>query len=283
MPTLFVNNLTQIDASLLDPERGLLGITWLADLELHGALNPQGMVLDFGEIKPLLKGVIDQGYDHRLLAPVQSPLCQVEETAQGVEIRFHTNAGQPIRFRGPREAVALVEAPRVTPEAVAAEAIHRVRPHLPGNVSGLSLRLVEENAPGRYFHYSHGLQQHAGNCQRIAHGHRSRLEIWRDGFRDETQEAQWGQRWRDIYIGNRRHLLAETERDGVACYRFGYQAPQGHFELELPRACCYLVEFDSTVENLAAHLAASLHRQAPATRWQVRLYEGLNKGAIGEA
>jgi 6-pyruvoyl-tetrahydropterin synthase len=282
MPTLFVNNLTQIDASLLDPERGLVGITWLVDLELHGELDTQGMVLDFGEIKPLLKGVIDGGYDHRLLVPLNSPQCRVTAGADGVEVAFTTQDGGPLGFRGPREAVALVAAPRVTPAAVAEEVLALVRPRLPDNVRGLRLQLLDEPAPGHYFHYSHGLQQHSGNCQRIAHGHRSRLEIWRDGQRDAAQEARWCGDWRDIYLGSRHHLLGERVRDGVPCYRFGYDAPQGRFELELPQERCRLVGFDSTVENLAGHLADRLHAEAPGCRWRVRLCEGLNKGAIAE-
>ena len=48
MSTLFVNKLTNIDFSYLDPKEGLVGESWLLDIQLAGSLNEEGMVLDFG-------------------------------------------------------------------------------------------------------------------------------------------------------------------------------------------------------------------------------------------
>jgi hypothetical protein len=48
---LFADNLTNVDFSYLDAERGLVGKTWLASIVLEDALNEQGMVCDFGIVK----------------------------------------------------------------------------------------------------------------------------------------------------------------------------------------------------------------------------------------
>ncbi|MCP4128012.1 MAG: hypothetical protein GY753_13235, partial [Gammaproteobacteria bacterium] len=50
---------------------------------------------------------------------------------------------------------------------------------------------------------------------------------------------------------------------------------------ELPRRLCYLIDTDSTVENLAQHIADSLGRSHPQSGFQVRVFEGVDKGAIG--
>ena len=54
MATLFVENLTVADFSYLHSKRGMVGESWLVDLELSGELDDQGMVFDFGHIKNLV-------------------------------------------------------------------------------------------------------------------------------------------------------------------------------------------------------------------------------------
>ncbi|MBU1655585.1 MAG: 6-carboxytetrahydropterin synthase [Gammaproteobacteria bacterium] len=283
MPKLFVNRLTVIDFSYLHPERGLLGESWLLDLVLDGTLDAQGMVLDFGLIKKQAKSLIDKEFDHKLLVPSYYPHCEVNETDACVSIRFDYGGGRRILHRSPANAVTPIPAADIT-TATLARAIHdRLQPALPYNVSELTVRLYAESIPGAFYHYSHGLKQHEGHCCRIAHGHRSRIEIFRDGVRDEPLEWAWAERWHDIYIANRSDLLGEREIQGLHYCRFGYRTAEGEFELELPEAGCYLIDSDSTVENLAQHIADMLYQEHPESRFRVQAYEGVDKGAIGKS
>ena len=283
MIRLFVDRLTVIDFSCLHPRRGLLGESWLCDLELAGGLDAQGMVLDFGDVKRGVKRLIDERFDHKLIVPLGHAGLRIDDVAGRQRVRFDYGGGRRVVHLGPPDATCLVDAAEITPQVLGAAIADALRAALPANVTGITVTLRDEEVTGASYHYSHGLRQHAGNCQRIAHGHRSRIEIFRDGRRDVALEAEWATRWRDVYIGTRSDLIATIETGGLSYHRFGYAGSQGEFELELPAEACYLIDTDSTVENIAQHVAAQLAQERPGARYRVRAFEGVDKGAVAEA
>lgn len=281
--TLFVDHLTVIDASRLDEARGLVGESWIVDVQLDGDLNSQGMILDFGDVKREVKQTIDRHFDHKLLLPAHHPECAITHQGASTEVRFRTSPGTSIYHLSPSIAVREINAVTVNADSLAADIAAELKPGLPANIENLRIRLHHEATGGAVFHYSHGLRRHAGACQRIAHGHRSRIEIFKDGIRDSRLESQWAERWKDIYIGAEPDLLERLTTAGITCCRFGYTTHEGEFELELPEGRCYLIEEESTVENLAQYLADSLKTEYPESNFRVKIFEGVNKGAISEA
>lgn len=283
MAKLFVNNLTVIDFSLLDQKRGIVGESWRVDVELAGELNNQGMVLDFSDVKKQVKQIIDLHFDHKLLVPSANSNCIITEQPEETKIEFRLNSGAWIRHKSPATAVCRVDANQINQQSMATTIMEKLSPSLPDNVVEFQLKLQHETTSDPSFHYSHGLKQHCGNCQRIAHGHRSRIEIMQDGVRNRELEREWAELWRDIYIGTTTNLEDEFAADGEEYLRFGYKADHGSFSLELPKRLCYLIEAESTVENLAQHIATRLKQNHPHSEFQVRVFEGVDKGAIGTA
>ncbi len=281
MACLFVEQLTVLDFSRLDRERGLVGESWIVDLELEGALDEQSMVLDFGIVKQVALDALEQFADHKLLVPAASSWVSISPPAADpgapVEVRA---AG--LRLCSPDVAVCRLEAEEVTMPLLQAALEKCVAAVMPATVRTVRVALREEANAGAYYHYSHGLKRHAGDCQRIAHGHRSRIEIRADGLRNDQWEHYWAERWRDIYIASREDLVAETTLDDRPACRFAYWAAQGRFELEIWSERCELVPSDTTVEQLAAYIAAELARLEPGTAFRVRAYEGIQKGAVAE-
>lgn len=282
MACLFVEQLTVIDCAWLHHQRGLLGESWLVDLELEGRLDAQGMVLDFGRVKPQVKAVVDATTDHRLLVPVRSDGLRIERSPAELALWYDYD-GHRLYHRSPPEALCLLDVEEITIAAVEAYLAAEIRRVMPDNVEGARVMLRPERIAGASYRYVHGLEQHQGNCQRIAHGHRSRVEVYRDEQRNESCERWLAERWRDIYLGTREHLIEETRLNDAPAYRFGYHAPQGEFELIIDRRRCELLDTESTIENIAAHLARVLKARDPGGNYRVRAYEGVRKGAIAEA
>ncbi|BBT81046.1 hypothetical protein WP8S18E11_27120 [Aeromonas veronii] len=289
---LFVRDLTVIDSSYLCERRGMVGESWLVDIEMSGELNEMSMLLDFGRVKKLIKSIIDEEVDHKLLVPTECPLIHIE-TLDGDESTVDLlRPGRSIHLRCPTQGFAFIPAPLVDKESVTRYLLAVLAKRLPGNIKDLSLTLRHEAIDGAFYHYSHGLKKHDGNCQRIAHGHRSPIEIHVDGMRDGELELNWAERWGDIYLGTEEDKVALTElalsprtnaQLGEHHTGFKYVAPQGLFQLAIPSAEVEMIDTDTTVELLACYIAREVKKMVGDKFVKIVAYEGVGKGAIAYA
>lgn len=282
MAALFVKHLTVLDFSYVHQTRGILGESWIVDVELYGELDHQGMVFDFGHVKKQVRDAVESLFDHKLVLPKGLPHLTVRETGSGLEIHWRDDKGRAFRHLSPLEAVEWVEGDEITQDALIPLLEDAAMAAVPDNVSRIAIELRAEEISGAFYQYSHGLKKHDGNCQRIAHGHRSRIKILRNGKRDPLLEKAWSLKWKDIYIGTEEDLLGRLTEDGVDYCQFGYDAPQGRFELTLPTSQVYLIPTDSTVEYLADYIASALKQDDPDHQFEVKAYEGVMKGAISQ-
>ncbi|MFW5825457.1 MAG: 6-pyruvoyl trahydropterin synthase family protein [Marinobacter sp.] len=279
MNHLFIDNLTVIDFAYLDQHRGLVGESWIADIVLGGELDEQGMVFDFGNVKRTIKRVIDERVDHRLVVPA-SAACLQRDDNPGC-LSWQLSDGSHIRHEGPEQSVVLLDHHEVVPSAVARLLENELKAVLPANVTAVEVTLREELIEGAYYHYVHGLKKHLGNCQRIAHGHRSPIRIDINSRHSPELEKHWARQWQDIYIGTREDMdQSWTDAGGTEYVSFRYDAEQGEFCLVLPRRRVWLLETDTTVELIAAYLADEIKKDYPADEVRVKAFEGVGKGAI---
>ncbi len=282
MASLFVNQLTTLDFSYLCPNRGLVGETWLADVILTGDLDEQGMVFDFGHVKKQIKASLDYLADHRLLVPSSNPNIHFAASEDRLEVQMHSKKTGTIKCQAPAQAILLVDSLVISPEALCPILEKSLMAELPANVTGVTLKLYPEMINGAFYHYSHGLKKHLGDCQRIAHGHRSSINIMVNGQQSPELESSWAKKWQDIYIAKQEDLLETFDNNGQRYNRFGYTSDQGYFELTIAADRCYIIETDTTVELLAEHIAEVIANQHPRNVITVKAYEGFKKGAISE-
>ncbi|AXB07494.2 6-carboxytetrahydropterin synthase [Aeromonas caviae] len=284
-----------IDSSYLCERRGMVGESWLVDIEMSGELNEMSMLLDFGRVKKLIKSIIDEEVDHKLLVPTECPLVHVHALDNDESTVDLLRPGRAIHLRCPTQGFAFIPAPQVDKESVTRYLLGVLAKRLPGNIKDLSLTLRSERIEGAFYHYSHGLKKHDGNCQRIAHGHRSPVEILVDGERDEELEFNWAERWADIYLGTEEDRVALGElalseraeaslKEGDAHYiGFKYVAPQGLFQLAMPAVEVEMIDTDTTIELLAHYIAREVKKQVGDKFVKIVAYEGVGKGAIAYA
>ncbi|AOE49542.1 6-pyruvoyl trahydropterin synthase family protein [Kangiella sediminilitoris] len=283
MPALFVDQLTVIDFAFFDTHRGIVGESWIVDLVLEGELDDQGMVFDFGDVKKRIKQAIDATVDHKFVVPAKSEHVSSTTNEKGIELRLTDTSDNRYYHQSPEQAVVMLDADKVTMKAVSKVLNQACLNVVPENVVKIHLHLSTESIEGDYYHYAHGLKKHLGDCQRIAHGHRSQIHVFKNGQRNRELEALWCEKWEDIYIGTEEDMVGTEHEDPNDYYRFAYTSEQGHFSLELPQHRCHIMKSDSTVELIANHIAKQLKSIEPNASIRVKAFEGVNKGAIANA
>ena len=288
---LFVNDLTVIDFSYLCKERGIVGESWIVDVLLDGSLNEQSMVLDFAIVKKQIKAIIDEAVDHKLLLPTKEKALTIDKSTHHknhLTLDFLSDRASYF-LQSPECAFALINASTITIDSVTKYLNKIIMAELPTNVKGLTLTLRPENIDGDYYHYTHGLKLHDGNCQRIAHGHRSKIEMFLDNVTNTHLEQEWCKRWQDIYIASESDRVdkSEIQLSNQAMLNvtpdhqfFSYTAPQGRFDIAVENKVLDVVDCDSTVELLADFIARQLKKERQHHAIKVIAYEGVGKGAI---
>jgi len=288
---LFVNDLTVIDFSYCCEQRGIVGESWIVDVLLEGELNEMSMVLDFGVVKKQIKSIIDNAVDHKLLLPINNSFVTVtnsnkQKDSEYVDIKSKRGS---YFLQSPAQAFAKIPTKNIDITSVTDYLITIIKAELPENVSGLTIVLREENINSDYYHYTHGLKLHDGNCQRIAHGHRSKIQLFKNQKRDPALEKQWCERWQDIYIASEADRVAKSNIQLSSSamlqltsqhHYFSYMAPQGRFDIAVPSNVLDVVDCDSTVELLADFIGRELKKSLPDDAIKVIAYEGVAKGAI---
>ncbi len=283
---LFVNSLTVIDFSYLCNKRGAVGESWIVDLTLHGQLNDESMVLDFGLVKKQIKGIIDECIDHKLAVPAKLNGSLTQHDEHSV-LDCHFGDNHHLAMSAPNQAFCLIDADVIDEHSVTAFLIKTIMPQLPSNIEKIEINLYPERSQSFYYHYSHGLKKHDGNCQRIIHGHRSQIGISLDGMTMPRLQKEWADKWEDIYLAtaedevSKAELKHVTAEDNDVC--FAYTSQQGYFEMAIAKSRCDILPCDTTVECIADYLSTQVKNEYPESEVKITAYEGVGKGSISYA
>jgi 6-pyruvoyl-tetrahydropterin synthase len=285
---LFVRDLTVIDSTYLDTLRGFVGESYLVDVVLDGQLNEESMILDFALVKKQIKTIIDTEVDHKLLVPIDSAKCSITQYAERTLVNFELDDAGMIQLKSPHQAYCLLNSDVVSIKVIETYLEKVILSKLPENVTGLEVTLRPENISTPFYHYTHGLRKHRGNCQRIAHGHRSKIDIFVNGEYSDHWVDTWAKRWTDIYLAtesdviDRSELSFITTKSTAPVHCSAYHAAQGYFELLMPASRCEVLENETTVEELAHFICKTIKAEESGKSVTVYAYEGIGKGAVVE-
>jgi len=121
----------------------LHGHNYRSAVSIEGAANDDGYVIDFSELKRLVKNFCDQ-LDHRVLLPY-NPVVEITECAGVTDVHF---AGKHYRF--PSDEVMLLPVPNTTAECLAQWIAERLAHALAeGGAAVLAVEVEVEESAGQ--------------------------------------------------------------------------------------------------------------------------------------
>ncbi len=295
--TLFIKDVAKIDCALFDPTLGIIGQTWFVDVFLTGPLDNNGFVYDFSPLKAMIKQILASSFDHTTIVPVGSQSVQYSE-AEGLEhwkLRSKSRAGDEVlwSYVCPKNAVFPIRCVALKTNIIEQEFSRILRHRLDAQLHNLSVKLREEatTATEASYRYTHGISGHNGLCQRLFHGHRSRIEIYVGEERRPDLEHYivrdiFGS---NVHIATRQQVKAGIEHlpelgrrgntDGQVTLAF--RGNLGYYEGILPANRIFLVEQETSVECISREIARVIKREEnTAEKIRIICYEGIDKGAI---
>jgi|SaaInlStandDraft_1057018.scaffolds.fasta_scaffold11318_5 6-pyruvoyl-tetrahydropterin synthase len=280
---LFVRELTVLDYAYFDSERGVLGGSLDVDVTFVGLLDHEGVVFDFSLAKKAVKRVIDDLCDHRLVLP-KKYVRSIE--AGRVEVDAIYGKGNQLLYQCPEEGLCLLEAEDYSLAAMRSYLMTEVMKAMPENVDRVELDFRDEDlGEAPHYRYTHGLKQHYGNCQRLLHGHRNRVDVFIDGQRETSLESRVCDFWKDVHLGFPENIIEShhkvgSRQDDLESITLDYTSTQGKFTLTLPGKAVYVMPYETTVENISRHLRDMVQEWVGSERHvEVFAYEGIRKGS----
>ena len=287
---LFVENLMNLDFSYFCDNHGLVGESFLVDVSLHGELNEDGMIFDFGLFKSIIKKYVNEHVDHKLLLPMLNNNVVTEDYQEGYKRAYCKYQNDCFVVESPVAAYCLIESKQINKEVLTDYLNKKLQAILPSNVVSVEVQLQSDSDAKTLFSYSHGLEKHLGNCQRIAHGHRSIISVRSNNEQQVDIERYWQERWNNKYLASSSHLkkftkvlFLQDKKIEIGCsdyYLLSYQGSQGFFNLYINKMACELLDSETTVELLAKFVAYKSIELFKLSNVEIRLYEGVGKGFV---
>lgn len=293
--SLFYKNVTVLDYAFLCDHRGVVGDALKVHVEFIGKTDEEGVVYDFSYAKKKVKEVIDRECDHRLVVPKG-----VVETLgnNNTQLKFQFGmTDMPLEYTCPEEGICELPSYHVNKTTIASHLENLVLKEMPETVTAIKLTLEDESLSDEkpFFHYTHGLKEHYGNCQRLFHGHKNTVDVFVDGKERRDLEDYLATelfhhsihfcKWENVQ--NKEEILPRMQNSSpegrfpeIPQVEIAYTSGQGTFKGKLPGSEVFFMTEESTVENLSMLFAKIIKQKVGNSKVMVRAYEGVAKGAI---
>ena len=268
-------------------------MSYIVDLFLEGQLNQEQMLDDFSNLKKIVKEKVDLFIDHKTVINLKKE-DKLIENKNDFEVLYQQKNNEIIYLKSPKQSLLFLNK-TINKSYLEKETQQYLKKFLPKNITKITIKFKKEASKGDYFNYCHGLKMHKGNCQRITHGHRSKLQIKENNTLSKELTQKYKEQFKNIYFGTNSDLITfslalqkvkpKLQEDlnkhlNIKNYSaFNYIASHGEYILILAKKKCYFFANETTIEQICLELCKKIKNTNQNKKITLTIYEGINKGA----
>lgn len=281
--SIFFNDLTVIDFSLITKDGLIVGGSATLNLELSGPVDShEGVVVDFSAGKKQIKALIDGigGFDHKCWVNVDEPNIIIEQNVETDTVKV-THRLSGLTIEGETDMFSWIHGDR--PEDEITKFLNdRLSPYVVSNVflNTSVIPVPTTDTTSHIFRYVHGLKYSTSyGCKNLVHGHKSYISAKLAPNADKGLADRVLASIASALDGTIFADAEDTDAKGLT-YKVSYSTKErGRMSMSFTQKFIVL-ETQTTVEHLVEYIRARYYDQL-TTAGVVELYvsEGLCKGA----
>ncbi len=278
--SVYTENVSNLDCAILTPSMGPVGQSWLVSLKVIGSVQKNGFVCDFQDVKTIAHDIISS-LDHTLFI-IKDPgiFLKDDPNLNTVSVSLDPSV-YPWSYSCPKDAVSCDTTGLLSfkdnlsyTELITRYLNHKLsKINCPSNVVETTFSLSSEKDPS-CFCYTHALSYYEGLCQRPYHGHRSKLNVLKDGLRLYDIEAELIKKYNNIHMSSSNQIKTRS----LDSTTIDYQGTRGRYLTSLPTDRVLILDDSPTLEHFVTHIASDIKESYGISGFNLVVSEGIGKG-----
>ena len=277
---IYTENVSNLDCAILTPSMGPVGQSWLVSLKVTGSVQKSGFICDFQDVKTIVHDIISS-LDHTLFI-IKDPGIFLEDdpNLNTVSVSLDPSV-YPWSYSCPKDAVFCDTTGLLSfkdnlsfTELITKYLNHKLsKTNFPSNVVEASFSLSSEQDPS-CFCYTHALSNYEGLCQRPYHGHRSKLNVLKDGTRLYDIESKLVKKYNNIHMSTSSQIKS-IDSDYIT---LDFDGTRGKYITTLPTDRVLILDESPTLEHFVTHIASDIKESYGISGFNLVISEGIGKG-----
>ena len=297
--SLYLDDFDSIDFAIFNGEF-LQGQSYNLSIKVTGKLDANGFICDFSILKKSLKTILKDHIDHKfIISSNQVESCDYIDNQIKLCFKNQNTPQENWQYQAPIDSILSINSQtlsiKIIENYIKDQLTKTIKDQYAIDFDELNIFLTaKQYKNSASFYYTHGITHHTGHCQRLWHGHHSKLEVFlKDKQSPELQDYLLNFFGKNHYfhLANKAQLLEDSSdwpantfgKANTYCRLKYLSYNQQNYYCKIPANYVLMMEDSTSIETLSNALFKILLKKTHKSLHKdlkLKVSEGINKGAI---